>query len=290
MTSGPQCVKVSVMSLQAKRATPGDWLDIERLIQRAYRRLPRLWWWEEHLSDDLFVVLERRGEIVGALLAWPDESPVAWVRLAGLDDSLEIGQWLDLTLPLIIEELRRRGTRSLAWMDYGDWAGPHLERRGFARLVEVTTLAKFDRALPALRDLSTHYLRPAADGDIPATVAVDRIAFTPHWWHSEESMRRRAATAFHFMVAEVAGTVVGYAEGELHPPDAHLNRIALHPDYQGRGIGAALLHDALHAFWRGGAEQVTLNTQVNNHPARRLYRRFGFEEMGSTVTAWELQL
>jgi RimJ/RimL family protein N-acetyltransferase len=51
-----------------------------------------------------------------------------------------------------------------------------------------------------------------------------------------------------------------------------------------------LLRDALRAFWRRGARQVTLNTQVDNHRSRRLYRRFGFEPTGDVVTAWELRI
>ena len=277
------------MSLEARKARPGDWQSIERLTQRAYRRLPRLWWWEEHLTDDLFVVLEREGAMVGALLAWPDESPVAWVRLAALDDKLDVDEWLDLALPLILDGLRRRGTRSLAWMDYGDWAGTHLKAHGFERLVDVIALAKFDRTLPAASGASA-YLRPAADADIPAVVAVDRAAFTPHWWHSEDTLRRRAVASSHFVVAEVAGSVVGYAEGELRLPDAHLNRIAVHPDHQGHGVGALLLRDVLRAFWQSEANQVSLNTQTDNRFSQQLYRHFGFEPLGSTMTAWELQL
>lgn len=275
--------------MEVRRAHPGDWLDIEALKQRARRTLPQLWWWEEHLTDDLFVVVERNGSVAGVLFAWPDESPVAWVRLAALDEALDAGEWLDLALPPVLDGLRRRGTQKLAWMDYGGWAGLYLRARGFTPLTEVMTLVKFDRALPRVNATNAR-VRPVSDADIPAVVAVDRAAFTPHWWHSEATMRRRVAVSSHFVVAEGAGEVVGYAEGELRLPAAHLNRIAVHPAHQGRGIGALLLHDALRAFWRYGAEQVTLNTQADNRYSQRLYRRFGFEPTGDLVTAWEVQI
>jgi len=187
--------------MEVRKARPDDWPDIAGLNQRARRVLPQLWWWEEHLADDLFIVVERKGIVAGVLFAWPDESPVAWVRLAALDDALDAGEWLDLALPPVLEGLRRRGTRRLAWMDYGGWVGPYLEARGFKPLTEVVTLVKFDRALPDKNAVGVR-LRPASDADIPAVVAVDRAAFTPHWWHSETTMRRRAAVASHFAVAE----------------------------------------------------------------------------------------
>ena len=277
------------MSKKARRACPGDWLAIDELARRSRRTLPWLWWWEEHLADDSFILLEQEGSVVGAFLAWPDESPVAWVRLAALSDGLSVTEWLHLTLPPILDGLRRRGTRSLAWMDYGGWAGSALRKWGFERLTDVITLAKFDRALPHMSNESA-YLRPAADADIPVVVDVDRAAFSPHWWHSEDTVRRRAAAMPHFIVAEVTGSVVGYAEGVLRLPGAHLNRIAVHPDQQGHGVGALLLREVLCAFWQSGASQVSLNTQADNLFSQRLYRSFGFEPSGDVVTVWELHL
>ena len=275
--------------MEARRAYPDDLPAIESLCRRVYRVLPHLWWWEEHLADGPFVVLEDSGDVVGAFFAWPDESPVAWVRLAVLDNELGVGEWLALALPPVLDELRRCGTRALAWMDYGGWAGPSLHARGFGRLTDVITLVKSDRALPGTSTATIH-LRAASDADIPAVVAVDQAAFAPHWWHGQTSIQRRAARAAHFAVAEAAGEVVGYAEGALHLPSAHLNRIAVHPAHQGSSIGVLLLGDALRAFWRCGARRVTLNTQLDNRYSQRLYDRFGFMPTGDRVTAWELQL
>ena len=277
------------MSMEVREACPDDWLAVTTLNQRARRASPQIWWWEEHLTNDLFIVIERKGDVVGALFAWPDESPVAWVRLAALDDALNIDEWLNLVLPPILEGLRHHGAQELAWMDYGGWAGPHLRTRGFTPLTEVITLVKLDRALPRANAINAS-VRPASDVDIPAIMAVDRAAFTSHWWHSEATMRRRAAVSSHFAVAEVAGEVVGYADGELRLPVAHLNRIAVHPAHQGHGIGALLLRAAIRDFWQHEAEQVTLNTQSNNRYSQRLYRRFGFGPAGDLMIAWELQL
>jgi ribosomal protein S18 acetylase RimI-like enzyme len=264
-------------------------MAVEALCNEARYKLPQMWQWEEHLTAESFVVIERDGAVAGAVFAWPDESPVAWVRTAALNGAIGIDEWLDAALPLILAGLRRSGTAVLAWMDCGGWAGPLLRKRGFKPLTDVMTMAKFDRQTPHTN--STHiHLRPVSDADIPTVVAVDRAAFTPHWWHSEGTMRRRAAVAAHFAVAESAGNVVGYAEGELRLPIAHLNRIAVHPTHHNRGIGAALLRDALRDFWRQGAEHVSLNTQSDNQESQRLYRRFGFEMTGDFATVWELQL
>ena len=277
------------MGMEAREACLDDWSAIEVLCQTSRRTLPRLWRWEEHLTEDLFVVTEQVGTVVGAFFAWSDDSPIAWVRLAVLDEALNAGDWLDLVLPPVLDGLRRRRTLELAWMDFRSWAAPHLRKRGFGPLVDVVTLVKFDHALPDERATEAR-LRPALDGDCAAVTAVDRAAFAPYWWYGGSTLQRRIGTSSHFVVAELAGEVVGYAEGELRLPGAHLNRIAVHPDHQGHGVGALLLHDAVRAFWRRGAERVTLNTQTDNESSRRLYRHLGFELTGDRVVTWRLQL
>lgn len=289
LTFSLRCAKVDLTGMEARKARPGDWLAIDALSHRAYRTSPRFWSWEENLTSDSFFVVEHDGDVVGALLAWPDESPVAWMRLAVLDNALHVREWLQLVLPPVLEALCRLGTETLAWMDYGGWASSCLETQGFRRFADVVTLAKLDRALPDLPIIRASS-RIALDADIPAIAAIDRASFSPHWWHSEATMRRRAATSSHRAVVAFAGEVVGYASGELRLPAAHLNRIAVHPAHQGRGIGALLLRDALCAFWRCGVERVTLNTQADNLGSKRLYRRFSFEPTGDSVTAWELRL
>jgi len=244
-----------------------------------------LWWWEEHLSDASFVVTEGADDITGALLAWPDESPVAWVRLAALDYTLSVDTWLELSLPLVLDGLRRQNARYLAWMDYGGWAEPHLKMHGFEPLEQVMTLIKADQVLPP-RAADAVHIRPASDADIPLVIAIDRAAFTPHWWHSASTLRRQGMAASHFAIAQVQDAVVGYIEAKVQPPMAHVNRIAVHPAHQGSGVGAALLRDALRAFWQRGVRHVSLNTQTANLPSRQLYQRFGFEPTGEVVQAW----
>jgi ribosomal-protein-alanine N-acetyltransferase len=230
---------------------------------------------------------------------------VAWIRLAAVDGDLDIERWLDLSLPPTVRALSARGVRELAWMDswvsgpepYEDWARTHLKPRGFSPLAEIVTLTKTNQQLPdtptaskAEPGIPEITLRPAANADLPAIVAIDRAAFAPYWWRSEATLGRRATTACRFAVAECGSEVIGYTECELHLPTAHLNRIAIHPRSQGRGVGAILLSHVLQALWQRGARTVSLNTQRHNHRSRRLYERFGFRATGDVVTAWTLRL
>lgn len=266
-----------------------DWTAIDGLLKKARFTSPALCPWSACLTHQGFVVVELEHRVEGALLVFSDESPVAWVRLAAVGQHLDVGRWLDASLPPILKYLRTLQVHQLAWMDHGGWARASLAARGFRPLAEVITLTKTDRAAPSV-DTPRLTLRPAADADFEALAVIDRRAFTPVWWRSATTIRQRNKAASCFTVAERKGEVIGYTERELHPPTGHLNRIAVDPDHQGRGVGAFLLSHTLLSMWRSGVEAVSLNTQRRNRRSRRLYERFGFEETGDSVTVWTLRL
>ena len=55
------------------------------------------------------------------------------------------------------------------------------------------------------------------------------------------------------------------------------------PGFRGRGIGSALLADAITHFCSLGAWWMTLNTQEENTPAQKIYQAFGFRRVGTPV-------
>ncbi|TLS49490.1 GNAT family N-acetyltransferase [Paenibacillus antri] len=52
---------------------------------------------------------------------------------------------------------------------------------------------------------------------------------------------------------------------------------AVHPDFRGRGVGAALLEKAMETYREQGVAAALLEAFVQNEGAQRLYRRFGYE-------------
>ena len=276
------------MEIRSRAASWDDWLAIKILVQSATQTMPCLWHWEDHLAAGEVVVAEQGDVLVGALLACSDDSPVAWVRLAVVDSGISTAQWLRCLLPRTLEALRRQNVSELAWMDYGGWVGPHLAQWGFDRLTDVVTLVKLDRDLPSVR--ANARVRAVRQEDIPRVAEIDRAAFPPTWWNSETTLHYRRTHSSHFAVAEVHGRVVGFAEGDVSMPTAHLNRLAVDPAHQSQGIGALLLNHMVLAFWRAGANEITLNTQRDNASSLRLYHGFGFEPEGAQVTVWRYAL
>jgi putative acetyltransferase len=94
-----------------------------------------------------------------------------------------------------------------------------------------------------------------------------------------------AADNGHYVVAEMAGQIVGH--GMLDPlPLASVRHVvhltlAVHPGWQGRGVGRAVLGRLIE--WARSApavEKIELNVRAPNTAAQALYRKMGFTEIG----------
>ena len=62
-----------------------------------------------------------------------------------------------------------------------------------------------------------------------------------------------------------------------------IGNVAVHPDWQGRGIASTLMNTALEAISRRGGRWVGLEVRDDNLVAGRLYARLGFREVGRTL-------
>jgi len=61
-------------------------------------------------------------------------------------------------------------------------------------------------------------------------------------------------------------------------PLLNVHDLVVRPDQRGQAIGEALLAAAEAEARRRGCAKLTLEVQDDNHPARRLYARFGFTD------------
>jgi ribosomal protein S18 acetylase RimI-like enzyme len=64
---------------------------------------------------------------------------------------------------------------------------------------------------------------------------------------------------------------------------AHLSRMRIAPECRRQGVGARLCRRLIEWAATSGYDAVVTNTPSNNPPARTLYRKVGFAEVGVTV-------
>ena len=65
------------------------------------------------------------------------------------------------------------------------------------------------------------------------------------------------------------------------PPVGHIHRLYVHPEAQGRGVGRALLEQAVLRLSRAGVSSLTLWALENDPGARGFYERLGWRPDGA---------
>lgn len=122
--------------------------------------------------------------------------------------------------------------------------------------------------------------RKAALGDLRAIAAMERRYFGRHAFGPGMLLYLVFHAGEGFIVAESGGQVVGYIvvrRESVRRKRAELPTFAVREDLRGRGIGSALLSQALDYLGRAGVRRIALQVSVRNPGARRLYEKFGFK-------------
>jgi [ribosomal protein S18]-alanine N-acetyltransferase len=84
-----------------------------------------------------------------------------------------------------------------------------------------------------------------------------------------------------YLVARLAGEVVGYAGMMYMVDEAHVTNIAVDPTYHGRKVGSRLLLTVITEAIARGAEIISLEVRVSNLIAQNMYVKFGFSVAGT---------
>lgn len=122
-------------------------------------------------------------------------------------------------------------------------------------------------------------LRPMRWPDIEAVHAIETSVFEVDPWSAEQFWGELAQPTREYVVAEDAGTIIGYAGAYLLPPDSDVQTIAVAPAEQGRGVGRILLEELIAIAVRHDCAQLLLEVRSDNESAIGMYERFGFESI-----------
>ena len=132
----------------------------------------------------------------------------------------------------------------------------------------------------------TRVTRRARRADWPEILTLDGLAFDDFWQFDRGALADavRATPRHRFQVIK-STPVAGYHVTGLAGANAYIQRVAVHPNAQGKGYGKALVNDSLLWSRRNGAKTAQVNTQITNERAVGLYEQCGF-----TLASFKLQV
>jgi ribosomal-protein-alanine N-acetyltransferase len=125
---------------------------------------------------------------------------------------------------------------------------------------------------------------PLREADLPRCAELERILFPGDDPWTLATFRSELRAGHHYFGAYAGDdALIGYAGLSVvgSPPDAEtsVHTIGVDPEWQGRGVGTALLR-ALLNIADGLTAPVFLEVRTDNAAAIRLYEAYGFVRLG----------
>lgn len=137
-------------------------------------------------------------------------------------------------------------------------------------------IAWFDHSPPIVED--------AILADAEALADIHATAFR-HGWPAAEIEALIASANVRALVARTAGPMgrrqpIGFVIARIAADEAEVLTIAVDPRQRGKGVGRALMEEAMRRLYYERVRSVFLEVDEGNGPALALYRRLGYVKVG----------
>ena len=304
----------SVQAGNIRMAERGDAWEIARLLRNGRFLHAHPDWYEPNdwIGEAGFVLLPEE-EAVGVvkrplfgtsprlqacLAVVADPMPAAWVRVMAVRGEGDLGEIGDRLWAAARAQLEGSAISEIGWLLTDEWPLPFLPRWGFSPAYEIETYTKEDVEIPSIRPLPSVQILPAKREDMAALTVMETAVFDPLWQSSAQALARALPLSLSFDVAWHEDRPIGYQISNRSGMGAHLARITVAAEWQGRGVGAALMAEGIRGYQRAGLHWVSLNTQLDspasrgldNSAAQKLYAKFGFRETAVRYPIWTMQM
>ncbi|HOZ00728.1 MAG TPA: ribosomal protein S18-alanine N-acetyltransferase [Candidatus Syntrophosphaera sp.] len=124
--------------------------------------------------------------------------------------------------------------------------------------------------------MSTFTVRPMRSADLPAVIRIEQLAFSSPW----------PLEAFDDAILQDAWVIcsaedlLGYIMYHNVLDESMIINFAIDPAFRNQGHGTALLKETLDIMVAKGIRTFYLDVRASNATARKIYRGFGFEDIG----------
>lgn len=157
------------------------------------------------------------------------------------------------------------------------------ESAGFVDHLDLALMRlSLDVAVPAPQHLvvkDDHF-------DLDLMLEIDTAAFPVFWRFDRAALlesTQATTEAGVFVIRDGAEGIAGYAVVGYGHAISYLQRVAVHPTWQGAGMGRSLVRAAGRSAQRKGSRAMLLNTQFDNDPAIALYESEGYVKLPETL-------
>lgn len=116
--------------------------------------------------------------------------------------------------------------------------------------------------------------------DLDDVLVIEELCFMTPWsrdaFESELTTNERAK----YLVILQNDRVIGYGGMWFILDEGHITNIAIHPEYEGKGLGTVLVTHMIQYAKVNNINSMTLEVRESNTRARGLYEKLGFRSCG----------
>ncbi|NJN79064.1 MAG: GNAT family N-acetyltransferase [Anaerolineales bacterium] len=235
----------------------------------------------EWIGSKNYWVLDEHGFITAALACPEDPPDVAWIRLFAHHPHLNGREaWSALWEVACADIFQNNPRVKVSAIVLKTWFQNILLQNGFSQKQNIILLRL------RLEDFHSHPLpngvqiRRMNESDIPTVADVDYQAFGAFWHNTSDSIQRAYMQSIHATVAEDHSGIIGYQISTGNLFGAHLARLAVTRQAQGRGVASALVRELIQSLGVNQTGNLSVNTQEDNFASLALYKKLGFVKTG----------
>ena len=108
---------------------------------------------------------------------------------------------------------------------------------------------------------------------------LEEICFSDPW--SEKSVASELENELSLWLVALEGdTLAGYVGSQTVLGETDMMNVAVHPDFRRQGVGESLILSLVEELKALDSHSLTLEVRASNAPARSLYEKLGFSQVG----------
>ncbi len=110
-------------------------------------------------------------------------------------------------------------------------------------------------------------------------VELEKICFSDPW--NAASIASELNNKLSFWLTALDGeTVAGYIGSQTVLGETDMMNVAVHPAFRRQGIAESLVNALVEGLRERGSHCLTLEVRSSNEPAKKLYEKLGFSQVG----------
>ena len=122
-------------------------------------------------------------------------------------------------------------------------------------------------------------IKPMEQAHVPQIAQLETLCFSEPW--SEASVASELSNPLSCWLVAVEGEqVAGYIGSQTVMGESDMMNVAVAPDYRRQGVGEKLILTLVDILKARGSHWLMLEVRQSNAPARALYEKLGFAEVG----------